>query len=146
MKYELEPGKKLAEYLLGGHAIVTLESTAMSEKSRYISYVFDKLEHEKSIQVSLTGAAGGAAICKVYGRAIMPISPYTSNTPEIRGVAYILQAVFLGRVDSRIHIYHTGTCSVCGRQLHTPKALLRGMGPKCAAKATFIASQLMTHV
>lgn len=44
------------------------------------------------------------------------------------------------RCDSKftdVEVWTSGTCGRCGRALHTPESIKRGLGPNCAAKTDF---------
>lgn len=72
-----------------------------------------------------------------YGKT--PISYFYSDECKQRGLEYLLDGLYrvLCRRDSqssRVHVYHDGRCSVCGRALTDFASIQRGIGPTCIQK------------
>lgn len=72
-----------------------------------------------------------------YGKT--PISYFYSDDCRQRGLEYLLDGLY--RVlcykdsqSSRVHVYHDGRCSVCGRALTDFESIQRGIGPTCIKK------------
>lgn len=60
-------------------------------------------------------------------------SRYGEDTESVKGARYIVKmSLRQDLVDKeKMHLYHSGRCSACGRPLRSKKALETGMGRKC---------------
>jgi len=55
-------------------------------------------------------------------------------TPSATAIAFVLNKVETGLtdwLDSKMELYHTGSCLVCGRELTDSNSIKNGIGPVC---------------
>lgn len=72
-----------------------------------------------------------------YGKT--PISYFYSDECKQRGLEYLLDGLYKvlcckDSQNSKVHVYHDGRCSVCGRALTDFESIQRGIGPTCIQK------------
>ena len=134
LKNELFGTSVIKDYLSGGNAIVTLTSDSgvyhtyrfyKSTKSRMRSALFVETMVDNGEWKYVGMLNGGHFI-------LTKCSKFARDNEIVLGVVYILKMMFKdGYHDDRMHLYHSGVCSVCGRRLVSPKSIQIGMGKEC---------------
>lgn len=133
MGYKI-PWRTEKQFLLGGNAIFTLESTKTGRRYTY-KVVTQKYRPENCLVKLLIGE-NNLEDYKVLGAFNKKTLEY-HNFNFLAQEAYPVKAImyFLSHIDnlpSNLNVYHQGKCCFCGRELTTPEALRRGYGRKCA--------------
>lgn len=130
----------LNQYILGGRAVVTLESP-QGKKHTYV-YAIPRNSESFPPDVRFVYALHDGVKEFYIGMIEMDQFRLTRNsrflpdTEIVKGARYIEQLRHLQAFmdKSPMKIYHEGICARCGRKLVDPKSIERGFGPKCRKK------------
>ena len=127
-------------YILGGHGVVTLMSPTG------VHYTYGIWEPKRDpfpddvlfIYVKTVKGWKYAGMLNGDNFRITKASQFGYNTPEYKGITYMMNMIKYDQFwdNTNMKIYHEGVCSVCGRQLTSPKSIKYGIGPKCLKKIT----------
>lgn len=135
--HEFKDSEVLNNYLMGGRAVVTLESPK-GTKHTYI-YAIPRNHESFPADVRFVYALHDGIKEFYIGMIEMNVFRLTRNsrflpdTDIVKGAKYIENMrnnqAFLDK--SPMKIYHQGVCARCGRQLTDEKSIKIGFGPKC---------------
>lgn len=132
--------ESLNRYILGGKAIVTLESPGGKQHT----YVYAIPRNSESFPDDVRFVYALHDDKKEFYIGMLEQdkfrltrnSRFLPDTEIVRGAKYIEKLrhsqMFLS--NSPMKIYHQGTCARCGRKLLDIKSIERGFGLKCAKK------------
>lgn len=140
----LAPGSR-ASYVLAGNATFTVrnpetgqrftlrlvrpEETESQKEPPWFAYYLNGPDNSSSFAYlgMVPREAEGKALRLVRTKA----SKATPEAPVWRALAWLLA----GRLeDSRVEVWHEGSCGRCGRKLTVPESVATGLGPVCAQK------------
>ena len=144
-----EVTEQIKDFILGGKADFTIyqEATAESKSAQY-KYVVKANENKTCWFVSTEMVEGEPIPDNLYtvGRNLVyqgylkrdmsfnvgkkGVENY--NERAIKGLQWVLYHA--DNLPKVLHVYHHGTCSVCGRKLTDAKSLYCGIGPTCRKK------------
>lgn len=138
MRHELEGQDRIHKYLMGGRGVVTLQS----ESGVHHTYRFQIPKNHRDeddtmfIQTLIDGNTWVyVGMYKEKRFHLTKSSHFKIDSPIVKGVAFILKLMFRTNFsDSRMHLYHEGICSRCGRPLTSPESIESGIGPVCRDK------------
>lgn len=136
---ELIGNEIIKNYLLGGKAVVTLESPSGEHHTYAVNqpnspdifpdgtfFIYCQIDSGLWLYVGM--------IEDRYSFRLTRASNWGYDSKIVKGARYIVRMMNGLPYDSRMKLYHAGVCSVCGRQLTTPKSIKLGIGPKCRKK------------
>ena len=134
--YELVGTENIKHYLLGGKAIVTLQSPT----GVYHTYAVNKPRNPGSFPdgtyfIFCQTHNGVWLYCGMlihYTEFKLTYASKWGNDSEIvKGARYIVDMMNGHITSTPMKLYHAGVCCVCGRKLISPKSIVAGIGPKC---------------
>jgi hypothetical protein len=130
---------KVKRFVLGGNAIITLESGITS---KHFTYKITRSKNDENLYfVKLLNGADNLSDYTYIGCYYADTKYFYPNKRYKGSVVYSwpksLQAInfmfkFLDNIPDKLHVYHEGRCCVCGRRLTTPESIEAGVGPECA--------------
>lgn len=130
----------LNQYLMGGRAIVTLESP----KGKSHTYVYSRPRNYQSFpdDVRFVYALHDGVKQFYIGMIEMDKLRLTAHSRFLPDTEIVKGAFYIENMrhsqdfiqKSLMKIYHQGTCARCGRQLTDDKSREIGFGPKCLKK------------
>ena len=136
MSHELIGTKTIYNYITGGHAVVTLQSTTGVHHTYSFSAPSERKPDEDTLFIRTLVDSNTWAYVGMYkdkGFHFTRKSQFGADTPTVRGVIFIMKLMHVeGFHDGRMHLYHEGVCCRCGRPLTNPKSIALGIGPTCA--------------
>ena len=143
--YKLENVEDIKRFLIGGKAIMTLES---KRTGRWFTYKIKKAkkdEENSPFFVSvLTGADNETAytymgtIFQNDGKLKFTLtknSKIGEDAFSYKAFNFFFNLMINGKTHEEIVVYHRGFCSVCGKSLTTAPSLKSGVGPICAGRS-----------
>jgi hypothetical protein len=126
------------DYMLGGHAKVTIVSKRSGARytyeikrkelddGRFLHFVSVLVGPDNSSDYEFLGTIFGGQQFR-HGHK----SKIAQNAPSASAFAWSW-----ANLDSdQIEVWHSGSCSRCGRELTDPQSIARGLGPVCAERA-----------
>lgn len=125
------------EYLLGGHAKVTLVSKQSQARFTYRILKKDlddgRFLHFVSVLNGPDNQADYVFLGTIFGGKDYrhsKKSPVAPDAPSAKAFAWAWE-----HLDSdKFELWHSGKCSRCNRELTDPESIARGIGPVCAEK------------
>jgi hypothetical protein len=142
--YRLSNIEDIKKFLIGGNAIITLESKQTSRWFTYRIKAKDKDDELSPYFVSvLTGMDNESAY--TYIGAIFNHNSFklTKNSkigdtaPSYIAFNYFFANLMNNRLHPDLAVYHRGICGRCGRTITVPESLITGLGPECAKITKF---------
>lgn len=132
---ELIGQENIRNYITGGKGVVTLKSYT----GIHHTYSFEAPSQNKSddnlLFVKTLVNNDTWVYVGMYKNGkfqLTKASKYTKDSPIVKGVYYIMKLMYKpGFSDDRMHLFHEGICSVCGRPLTNPESIQIGVGPVC---------------
>lgn len=133
--HELIGNDSIARYILGGKGVVTLKS----HTGVHHTYLFESPASQPSgsdmmFVKTLVGGSEWVYVGIYRNRRfyLTKASKFNKDSAVVRGVYFILKLMHKpGYSDDRMHLYHMGVCSKCGRPLTNPESIKIGLGPHC---------------
>jgi len=138
--YKLENIEDIKRFIIGGNAIMTLES---KKTGRWFTYKIKKSnkEDDKSpyfVSV-LTGNDNETAYTymgTIFSNDKLSFnltkkSKISDDALSYKAFNFFFNLLLNNKLHDDIEIYHRDICSVCGKKLTTPESLKSGMGPFC---------------
>lgn len=130
----------LNQYLMGGQAVVTLESpsgvkhTYLYAKPKNTNYFPDDTRFVYALHQQVQQFYIGMIEMDKF--RLTQNSRFLNDTDIVKGVLYIekLRKNQISLHKSLMKIYHEGTCARCGRRLINKESIEIGFGPKCKRK------------
>lgn len=132
---QLIGSKNIQTYVTGGKGVVTLKSPT----GVHHSYSFRKPRDDNKFIPNtlfvyvLAGEHRWLYAGMVTGRLfkLTQSSRFLYDSPQARGVRYILRMMYDDKLQTPMQLFHEGVCSICGRPLTSPKSIELGIGPRC---------------
>lgn len=142
--HQFKDSSLLNNYILGGHAVVTLESPS-GTKHTYV-YAIPKNSESFPEDVRFVYALHDGkkelyiGMIELNKFRLTRNSRFLPDTDIVKGAFYIENMrktqAFLDK--SPMKIYHEGVCARCGRKLSDEKSKEIGFGPKCKKRLKVI--------
>lgn len=128
-----------ANYILGGKGVVTLLSPSGVHhtygiwKPRKDPFPDDVL----FMYVKQGNSWKYLAMMNGLNIKLTSASRFGLDSPEYKGAKYIVRMMKDDNLfaNTPMELYHEGVCSICGKQLTSPKSIIKGIGPRCLKKA-----------
>lgn len=134
MSYELVERDSIVRYITGGHGVVTLKS----HTGVHHTYEFKAPKNKKDgddtmfVRTLISGGWIYVGMYKDKNFHLTKASKFSLQSPIVKGVYFIMKLMFKpGFSDERMHLYHEGICSRCGRPLTNPESIEYGIGSVC---------------
>lgn len=58
-------------------------------------------------------------------------SNFNTDSPSVKALNYFLNGLNHNQIAHNLHVYHSGKCCRCGRELTDPVSISLGIGPIC---------------
>jgi len=138
--YQFENVEDIKNFIVGGNAILTLESKVTGNWFTYkVRKMKDDDEKSPLFVYVLTGSDNEGAY--TYMGAIFDYitlrfkltqkSKIGTDALSYKAFTFFFNLLMMNKTHKDMVIYHKGICGRCGRTLTTPDSLLRGLGPEC---------------
>lgn len=136
---ELIGSDAIRQYIFGGHGVVTLLSDVSNEHHTYSFSVPEnrKPNDDTMFIYTLVDGSNWVYVGMYRNKAfrLTAKSNYSTDTSIVKGIAYIFKLMLNPDFsDDRMHLFHEGICSRCGRPLTNPMSIRLGIGPTCMEK------------
>jgi hypothetical protein len=139
--YKLENPSDIKRFIIGGKAIITLES---KRTGRWFTYRIKKAKKDEEFSpffVSvLTGGDNESSYTYMgtifnnnnkFNFTLTKNSKIGDDALSYKAFNFLFNLVNSDKMHEEISVYHRGICSVCGRTLTTPDSIRTGIGPVC---------------
>jgi len=138
--YKLENIEDIKRFIVGGNAILTLESKRTGrwftyrikrakkddETSPFFVAVFTGNDNDTSYTYMGTIFDNGKLNFKLTTN-----SKIGEDALSYKAFSYFFKLLSENKLHEEISIYHRGICGRCGKRLTTPESLKNGIGPFC---------------
>lgn len=135
MSHELIGNDNIIRYITGGHGVVTLKSYTGVHHTYEFKAPNKRKDGDDTLFVRTLVAGGEWVYVGMYKNKrfqLTKASKFTIESPIVKGVYFIMKLMFKeGFSDERMHLYHEGICSRCGKPLTNPESIEFGIGPVC---------------
>lgn len=135
MRHELIGNENIYKYITGGRGVVTLSSSSGVHHTYSFTTPSFAKEGEDTLFVSTLVDNNTWVYVGMYKNKSFRLtqkSAYPITSPIVKGVCFILKLMLKpGFYDERMHLFHEGICSRCGRPLTNPDSIELGIGPVC---------------
>lgn len=135
MSHELVKQKSIVKYIMGGHGVVTLKSHTGIHHTYEFKAPKNRKEGDDTMFVKTLIAGSEWVYVGMYRNKnfhLTKASKFSLQSPIVKGIYFIMKLMFKpGFTDERMHLYHEGICSRCGRPLTNPESIEFGIGPVC---------------
>lgn len=129
---------RLREYIYGGHGMLTLQSPS----GKHHCYLFSRPRNADVFPEDVLFVYAVHDKQKLFYVGMIEDdqfrltlhSRFDRHTEIVRGAFFLTNLMRNPDIHTSMVIYHEGMCAACGRRLRTPQSLIRGIGPKCAAR------------
>jgi hypothetical protein len=138
--YKLENVEDIKRFIIGGKAIMTLESKTTGRWFTYRIKKAKKDEENSPFFVSvLTGNDNESAYTYMgtifKGEKLKFTLTKNSKIGEsalsYKAFNFFFNLLINNKIHSEMSIYHRGICGRCGRKLTVPSSIVTGLGPEC---------------
>ena len=138
--YKLENLDDIKRFILGGKAIITLESKTTGrwftfrvkrakkddEKSPFFVSILTGQDNDKSYSYMGTIFNNDKMTFKLTKKSSMG-----EDALSYKAFNFFFSLLMNNKLHKDLSIYHRGTCGRCGKSLTTPESLKNGIGPFC---------------
>lgn len=135
MSHELVKQESIVKYIMGGHGVVTLKSYTGVHHTYEFRAPNNRKEGDDTMFVKTLIAGGEWVYVGMYKDKnfyLTKASKFSLQSPIVKGIYFIMKLMFKPDfIDERMHLYHEGICSRCGRPLTNPESIEFGIGPVC---------------
>lgn len=135
MSHELIGADRITKYIMGGNGVVTLRSCTGVHHTYWFAAPENRKEDDDRMFVKTLVNNGEWVYVGMYKDKnfhLTTASKFSLQSPIVKGVFFILKLMFKPDYsDERMHLYHEGICSRCGRPLTNPESIEIGIGPIC---------------
>jgi hypothetical protein len=140
--YKFENVKDIKKFIVGGKAIMTLESKRTSNWFTYKIKRAKKDDLTSPFFVSvLTGMDNESAYTymgTIFSNnnnlkfTLTKNSKIKETALSYKAFTFFFKLLLENKLHEEIAIYHRGICGRCGRALTVPSSLITGLGPECS--------------
>lgn len=140
--YKLENVEDIKRFIIGGKAIMTLESKTTGRWFTYKIKKSKKDENSPFFVSVLTGNDNESSYTYMgtifKGEKLKFTLTKNSKIGEsalsYKAFNFFFKLLMNNRIHEEMSIYHLGLCSVCHKKLTTPASLKSGIGPVCEGR------------
>ena len=129
--------ENLKNNIFAGNCTITIQSTATLDHYTYKIRSTKNKENPVYFVSVLTAGDQYTYFASIFESKELKITPKSKMNSESK-CFLAFKFFFLNLITnnqtqlSKLNIYHSGTCSKCGRKLTTPESVKLGIGPFCA--------------
>lgn len=140
--YKLENVEDIKRFIIGGKAIMTLES---KRTGSWFTYKIKKSKKDDvnspffvSVLTGLDNESAYTYMGTIFNNDNKLKFTLTKNSKigedalSYKAFNFFFKLLLENKLHEEISIYHRGVCCVCGKSLTTPESLKNGIGPFCA--------------
>jgi hypothetical protein len=142
--YKLENVKDIKKFIVGGKAILTLESKKTGSWFTYRIKKAKKDDENSPFFVSVLTGCDNENAYTYMGTIFVNNNKLTfkltknskikEEATSYKAFSFFFNLLMNNKIHPEMIVYHRGICSVCGRALTTPDSLVRGIGPICEGR------------
>ena len=141
--YKLENVEDIKRFIIGGKAIMTLESKTTGRWFTYRIKKAKKDEENSTFFVSVLTGNDNESAYTYMGTifkgeklkfTLTKNSKIGDSALSYKAFNFFFNLLLNNKVHNEMSIYHRGLCSVCGKSLTTPDSLKSGIGPVCEGR------------
>ena len=138
--YKLENIEDIKRFIVGGNAILTLES---KRTGRWFTYRIKRAKKDDETSpffvAVLTGNDNETSYTymgTIFDNGKLNFKLTTNSKVgedalSYKAFTFFFKLLLENKLHEEIAIYHRGICGRCGRALTTPSSLVNGFGPEC---------------
>ena len=140
--YKLENVEDIKRFIIGGKAIMTLESKRTGSWFTYKIKKAKKDDANSPFFVSVLTGVNNESAYTYMGTIfnndnklkfiLTKNSKIGEDALSYKAFNFFFKLLLENKLHDEIAIYHRGICCVCGRALTTPESLKNGIGPFCS--------------
>ena len=140
--YKFENVEDIKKFIVGGKAIMTLES---KRSSRWFTYKIKRAKKDDltspffvSVLTGMDNESAYTYMGTIFDNAGKLTFTLTKNSKigedalSYKAFSFFFKLLLENKLHDEIAIYHRGICGRCGRTLTVPSSLITGLGPECA--------------
>ena len=138
--YKLESIDDIKRFVIGGKAIITLESKTSGrwftykikkakkddEKSPFFVSVLTGCDNEKSYAYMGTIFNNNNLVFRLTKKSNMG-----EEALSYKAFNLFFNLIQINKLHKDMNVYHRGVCGRCGKNLTVPESLVTGLGPEC---------------
>lgn len=141
--YKFEIVEDIKRFIVGGNAIITLES---KKTGTWFTFKIKKSKKDKDVENAplfvyvLVGPdnensytyMGTIFNCNTF--KLTKNSKIKESALSYKAFTFFFNLLQKNKVHNEMNVYHRGVCCVCGRTLTTAPSLKNGIGPFCSGR------------
>lgn len=141
--YKLESVENIKLFIIGGKAVLTLESKNTGRWFTYRIRMAKKDDEKSPFFVSLLTGNNNESSYTYLGTIfkkedkldfkLTKKSTISEDALSYKAFNFFINQLMSGKIHENLGVYHRGICSVCGKTLTQPESLKNGIGPFCMA-------------
>lgn len=125
------------KFMLGGNAVVTLQSEKTGARFTYkikaapdggVSFVKLLTGQDNESDYAYIGLIRGDQFARTAKARV------TADAPSVKALEWAWKALSADRLPETLAVYHEGRCGRCNRLLTVPESIESGFGPECAGR------------
>lgn len=143
MSARFQTAETARQFMLGGNAVVTLQSEKTGARFTYkikaapdggVSFVKVLTGQDNETDYSYLGLINGPRFTRTAKSRI------SADAPSAKALEWAWKALSGGRLPDTLAIYHEGRCGRCNRALTVPESIESGFGPECGGRLRKLAA------
>lgn len=140
-KYKMTNVDDIKRFLIGGKAILTLES---EKTGRWFTFKIKKAKKDDEKSPFFVSVLAGqdnensysymGTIFNNDGKLTFSLTKKSSmgeDALSYKSFRFFFDLLMVNKLHKDMSIYHRGMCGRCGRTLTVPESLINGLGPEC---------------
>ena len=144
--YKFENVEDIKKFIVGGKAIMTLES---KRTSRWFTYKIKRAKKDDltspffvSVLTGMDNESAYTYMGTIFSKnnklefSLTKNSKIGEDALSYKAFTYFFKLLLENKLHEEMAIYHRGICSVCGKTLTQPESLKNGIGPFCMGIST----------
>jgi len=136
--YKLESVENIKLFIIGGNAVLTLESKSTGRWFTYRIRMAKKDDEKSPFFVSLLTGNNNESSYTYLGTIfkkedkldfkLTKKSTISEDALSYKAFNFFINQLMSGKIHENLGVYHRGICSVCGKTLTQPESLKNGIG------------------
>ena len=140
--YKFENVEDIKRFIVGGKAIMTLES---KRTSKWFTYKIKRAKKDDltspffvSVLTGMDNESAYTYMGTIFSNdnklnfTLTKNSKIREDALSYKAFTFFFKLLLENKLHEEIAIYHRGICGRCGKNLTTPSSLVNGFGPECA--------------